>query len=130
MNSGYFKNQQKWNEDFKEYFRKSILPRISTFGLWEIRKLFSFDVSNCITTKQAEGFNFLLKSLQGWQEVPVVVIMYAFHMPQRLYFTCLSCRKWFHTARQGLSHLTRAQVQKSKNIYCIQCSLKSKRNKK
>ena len=30
----------------KEYFRRSILPRMSTFGLWEI------------TTNPAEGFNF------------------------------------------------------------------------
>ena len=41
----YLNNQQKWNDDFKEYFRILILPRISNFGLWEIRKLFSFDVN-------------------------------------------------------------------------------------
>ena len=86
----YLKNQQKWNNDFKEYFRKSILPRISTFGLWEIRKLFSFDVSSGMTTNQPEGFNFLLKSLQSWHEVPVDVIMYAFHMLQRFYLKEIS----------------------------------------
>ena len=52
-------------------------------------------------------------------------------MPEdnELYFSCLWCKKWFHTACQGLSHLTRAQVKKSRNIYCIRCSLKSKKNK-
>ena len=90
FHKSYLKNQQKWNDDFKEYFRKSILPRISTFGLWEIRKLFSFDVISGITTNQAEGFNFLLKSLQGWHVVPVDVIVYAFHMLQRFYLKEIS----------------------------------------
>jgi hypothetical protein len=59
------------------------LPKIDDYGHWSVSKVFQTDT--LVTTNQREGFNSLLKSLQGWKEVPLDGILLSLNMLQRYY---------------------------------------------
>jgi hypothetical protein len=59
----------------------------SGYGKWAVSKLISLEAGRNVATNQSEGFNSLLKSLQGWVEVPLDVIVLSLHMLQRFYLT-------------------------------------------
>ena len=72
-----------WEANFQEYFHKSILTKVDAYGRWKVKNLLEFLTT--VTTNQSEGFNSLIKGLQGWKEVPIDVILLSFRMLQRYY---------------------------------------------
>jgi hypothetical protein len=73
-----------WSEAFIDYFRDRILIKADEYGLWSINNHLS--CSKLVTSNQSEGFNTLLKSLQGWKEVPLDVILLSLQMLQKYYY--------------------------------------------
>ena len=92
----------KWSEAFGDYFRSRILPRVASYGLWSVNKTTA--TTNPITTNQSEGFNTLLKSLQGWKEVPLDVVLLSIQMLQKYFYNEIA------RGRAGLGNFTLKEV--------------------
>ena len=81
----------KWSEPFLRYFEKSIIPKIPRSAFWIIGKSAPLDPKTGITTNLSEGFNFLIKDLMDWKEVPEDVIILAMKLLQQ-YYICETMR--------------------------------------
>ena len=46
-------------------------------GRWNLEAYGLYNPLSGVTTNQAEGFNSLLKRLQGWKEIPVDSAIYS-----------------------------------------------------
>jgi hypothetical protein len=75
--------EQKWSEAFHTYFHTKIMPKVNDYGKWSVSEMIT--LNGPLTTNQSEGFNTLLKSLQGWKEVPLDVVLLSLHMMQKYY---------------------------------------------
>ena len=78
----YNTSAKKWSVEFRKYFESSIRPRLDRYTKWAIRTKCNFHPINGITNNICEGFNYLLKNLQKFREVPLNTIMLAFKMLQ------------------------------------------------
>lgn len=74
-----------WSYPFYEYFKRAIDANVECHAAWGVMHLIDIVGSKGKTTNQSEGFNFLLKSLNDWHEVPLDVIIVAFQMLQNFY---------------------------------------------
>ena len=63
--------KKKWVDEFRKHFEKNVEPKLEYFCVWSIDGKCPYDPLNGITTNISEGFNFLLKDFQSWQEVPL-----------------------------------------------------------
>ena len=78
----YNTSAKKWSVEFRKYFESSIRPRLDRYAKWAIGTKCNFHPINGITNNICEGFNYLLKNLQKFREVPLDTIMLAFKMLQ------------------------------------------------
>ena len=65
--------------------KKNVEPKLEYFCVWSIDEKCPYDPLNGITTNISEGFNFLLKDFQSWQEVPLDCIVMSLKMLQGYY---------------------------------------------
>ena len=65
--------QEKWSGEIVDYFRTKWLEKVSACGAGNISNVYDYDIE--ITTNQSEGFNIVIKALQGWQEVQLDAIV-------------------------------------------------------
>ena len=79
------KMEKQWDEGFIRYFKKSSEPKLGYFCVWSIANLCKLDPKNGITTNQSEGFNFLLKDFQSWEEVPLDSLLMSLKLIQDFY---------------------------------------------
>ncbi len=60
------------------------------FGGWVAREVCGWSVKGGLTTNSSEGFNYLLKALQDWKEIPPDSLLLALNMLQAYYMSMSS----------------------------------------
>ena len=74
-----------WSDVFTEYFDKHISPKLKYFARYVIDDFVTFDQKYGVTSNMSEGFNWLLKDLNNWKELPVDSMVLSFRFLQNYY---------------------------------------------
>ena len=78
--------QRDWPSVITSYYMDNIHGKVEHYGHWSIKNKFGkYFTEHGITTNQSEGFNWLLKDLQGWKEAPVDSVYLSFKLLQAYY---------------------------------------------
>ena len=59
---------------------------IHSIGRWNLESFEVYSPVSGITTNQSEGFNFLMKQLQGWKELPIDTAVLSMYYLQAYYW--------------------------------------------
>ena len=81
----YTQKQSSWSEDFKAYFDTRVRSRLDKYAKWAIGKKCPSDLEQGITNNISEGYNYLLKNLQSWWEIPFDSLILGLRMLQSYY---------------------------------------------
>jgi len=82
----YEESFQHWDAVFKDYYDDYIGPNVDSFGRWTLEKYNLYCPYSGLTTNHSEGFNFLLKDLNGHKEVDVDIAILSFNQLHIYYF--------------------------------------------
>ncbi len=78
--------RKRWDALFEEYFMKNIHPDVpTTLGRWVLEALEIYNPYSGVTNNQSEGFNRVMKDLQGWKEAPLDSVVLALYLLQAYY---------------------------------------------
>jgi hypothetical protein len=92
-----------WSDEFCQYFDVTLRERLDRYAKWSIGKKCPFDDDSGITNNICEGYNYLLKNLQTWREVPLDSLMLALKMLQTYHLNEIE------RAKAGLGNYTLAE---------------------
>ncbi len=59
---------------------------IHSIGRWNLESFEVYSPVSGITTNKSEGFNFLMKQLQGWKELPIDTAVLSMYYLQAYYW--------------------------------------------
>lgn len=77
---------QRWDALFQDYFMRNIHEDIpTTLGRWVLESLQIYHPYSGVTNNQSEGFNRVMKDLQGWKEAPLDCVVLALYLLQAYY---------------------------------------------
>jgi len=77
---------KNWDTLFKEYFMKNIHADVpTTLGRWVLEAHQIYNPYSGVTNNQSEGFNRVMKDLQGWKEAPLDCVVLALYLLQAYY---------------------------------------------
>ena len=71
----YNEKRLKWSQAFCDYYQKNIEPKLCKYAKWHISSVVEFDDESGITNNMSEGFNWLMKDLHDWHEVPLDILI-------------------------------------------------------
>ena len=78
--------RQRWDALFVDSFMKNIHEDVLTaLGRWILESLHVYHPYSGVTNNQSEGFNRVMKDLQGWKEAPLDCVVLALYLLQAYY---------------------------------------------
>ena len=84
--SQFEKMRKRWDASFEEYFVKNIHPDVpKAIGRFVLEPLGIYNPYSGVTNNQSEGFNRVMKDLQGWKEAPLDCTVLALYLLQSYY---------------------------------------------
>ena len=78
--------RQRWDVLFVDYYMKNIHEDVPTaLGRWILESLQVYHPYSGVTNNQSEGFNRVMKDLQGWKEAPLDCVVLSLYLLQAYY---------------------------------------------